>query len=121
MIISVAILVMSQVVDWLEPAFGLSITAVLVAADIAALLLSGSAVLIERAALPALGRLWRRVSGDRSRLVNTLCGVSLVVLVPVALVHLHRSLRLDAWLAVLGAVLLPIGGLLVAREHRGQK
>ena len=119
-VVAVAILVTSQIVDWLEPAFGLSLTSVLIAADIAVLLVSGCAVLVEMGALPALGRLWRRISGNGSRFVNGLYAFSLTLLVLIAIAHQHHDPRLDAYLAVIGAVLLPVGGLL-ATQHRGSR
>jgi hypothetical protein len=50
-----------------------------------------------------------------------LCGVSLVLLVLIAIAHQHHSPRLDAWLAVARAVLLPVGGLLASRNHGGRR
>jgi hypothetical protein len=117
MLIAVAILFMSQLVDWLEPTFGLSITAVLIAADIVVVLISGCAVLIETGALPALGRLWHRISRDRRRFLNGLCAFSLALLVLIAIAHQHHNPHLDADLAVIGAVLLPVGGVLATRNH----
>jgi hypothetical protein len=83
--------------------------------------LVGSARSRRRRAPPAVGRLWRRISADRPRFVNALCGVSLVLLVLIAIAHQHHSPRLDAWLAVAGAVLLPVGGLLASRNHGGRR
>ena len=121
MVLALAILAISQVVDWLEPAFGLSVTAVLIAADVVLVLGSGCAVVLERRAPPAVRRAWRRLSLDRARFLNALCVLSLVVLAAIAIAHQRQTPRLDAWLAVVGAVLLPIGGLLATRNGAGRR
>jgi hypothetical protein len=49
--------------------------------------------------------------------VNGLCAFSVTVVVLIAIAHQRHNPRLDAYLAVIGAVLLPLGGRLATRRH----
>ena len=121
MVTAVGVMVMSQIVDWLEPTFGLSFTTLLIAADIVLALASGCAIVAERRWTAARARLWRQVSLHRSGFVNGLCAISAVLLILIALAHQQDDPRLDAWLAVVGALLLPLGGFLATRDHRRRR
>jgi hypothetical protein len=117
MLLAIVMLVMSRVAEWLEPAFGLSVVGLIVAADIAVLVVSGCAAAVELGLVPGLRRLWRRLAGDRERFVNGLAAFSVLVLLVVAIAYRHSGTPVDAWLAVAGAVLLPIGGALALRPR----